>query len=360
MAATAEPPLAMEEETDCDPPRQRIRTGGEALDERRRVMEREYRHYGADLLVELERPGSAGRQQGLQKRPVGFFRGSPEPPKIQRPPHRLARRNADFDLSGGERSPEQHQHRRIELRRAPPPRRSSRGCSSTLGAHRRRRPRRRAASDPAPRRVRTRRRRSACRRSRPAQRTKCPPIISSKSASSGRQLVGSRAIVRRPMSTSRKSVSFGPARRFRRVGLRRLLGKLLHGIPHVRRIGQTEPNPLTHGRHPPQRSVASLSTGFGAPRSKPRRWGRSPSFPTSGRRGRLSAPPYEHAEARSGWLVPQSQAAALADAVEQALALGASARDAIRRRSRARIAEAFSIERMTRDTLSVYAEALGR
>ena len=74
----------------------------------------------------------------------------------------------------------------------------------------------------------------------------------------------------------------------------------------------------------------------------------------------IAAPPYEDAEARSGWLVPLSQAAALADAVEQALALGASARDAIRRRSRARIAEAFSIERMTRDTLAVYAEALGR
>ena len=74
----------------------------------------------------------------------------------------------------------------------------------------------------------------------------------------------------------------------------------------------------------------------------------------------IAAPPYEDAEARSGWLVPQSQATALADAIEQALALGASARDAIRRRSRARIAEAFSIERMTRDTLAVYAEALGR
>jgi glycosyltransferase involved in cell wall biosynthesis len=74
----------------------------------------------------------------------------------------------------------------------------------------------------------------------------------------------------------------------------------------------------------------------------------------------IAAPPYEDAEARTGWLVPPSQAAALADAIEQTLALGASARDAIRRRSRARIAEAFSIERMTRDTLSVYAEALGR
>jgi glycosyltransferase involved in cell wall biosynthesis len=74
----------------------------------------------------------------------------------------------------------------------------------------------------------------------------------------------------------------------------------------------------------------------------------------------VAAPPYEDAEARSGWLVPPRQASALADAVEQALALGASAREAIRRRSRARIAEAFSIERMTYDTLAVYAEALER
>jgi glycosyltransferase involved in cell wall biosynthesis len=74
----------------------------------------------------------------------------------------------------------------------------------------------------------------------------------------------------------------------------------------------------------------------------------------------VAAPPYEDADARSGWLVPPSQAAALADAVDSALALGASGRDAVRRRSRTRIAEAFSIERMTQDTLSVYVEALGR
>jgi hypothetical protein len=32
----------------------------------------------------------------------------------------------------------------------------------------------------------------------------------------------------------------------------------------------------------------------------------------------------------------------------------------MRRRLRAKIAEAYSVERMTRDTLSVYAEALSR
>ena len=42
------------------------------------------------------------------------------------------------------------------------------------------------------------------------------------------------------------------------------------------------------------------------------------------------------------------------------LSLGASAREAVRRRSRAKIAEAYSLERMTRDTLSIYAEALAR
>jgi hypothetical protein len=43
-----------------------------------------------------------------------------------------------------------------------------------------------------------------------------------------------------------------------------------------------------------------------------------------------------------------------------ALSLGTSAREAMPRRSRAKIAEAYSLERMTRDTLSVYAEALSR
>jgi hypothetical protein len=48
----------------------------------------------------------------------------------------------------------------------------------------------------------------------------------------------------------------------------------------------------------------------------------------------------------------------LAAAIEAALTVGASAREAIRQRSRARIARFYSLERMMRDTLSVYAEAL--
>jgi glycosyltransferase involved in cell wall biosynthesis len=73
----------------------------------------------------------------------------------------------------------------------------------------------------------------------------------------------------------------------------------------------------------------------------------------------IAAPPHADAEARTGWLVPPREPAALADAIIAALSLGASAREAVRRRSRAKIAEAYSLERMTRDTLSVYAEALG-
>ncbi len=72
----------------------------------------------------------------------------------------------------------------------------------------------------------------------------------------------------------------------------------------------------------------------------------------------VAAPPYVPAEERSGWLVPPRDAPALAAAIESALTSGASAREAIRRRSRARIAEFYSLERMTRDTLAVYAEAL--
>ncbi len=70
------------------------------------------------------------------------------------------------------------------------------------------------------------------------------------------------------------------------------------------------------------------------------------------------APPYAPPEQRSGWLVPARDASALAEAIEAALTLGASAREATRRRSRERIAAEYSLARMTRDTLGVYAEAL--
>jgi glycosyltransferase involved in cell wall biosynthesis len=74
----------------------------------------------------------------------------------------------------------------------------------------------------------------------------------------------------------------------------------------------------------------------------------------------VAAPPYAESEARTGWLIAPRDPAALAEAIHAALSLGASAREAIRRRSRAKIAEAYSLERMTRDTLNVYAEALSR
>ncbi len=74
----------------------------------------------------------------------------------------------------------------------------------------------------------------------------------------------------------------------------------------------------------------------------------------------IAAPPQTPAEQRSGWLVPPGDAASLAQAIETALALGASARETFRHRARARIAEFYSLERMRRDTLGVYAEALQR
>ena len=72
------------------------------------------------------------------------------------------------------------------------------------------------------------------------------------------------------------------------------------------------------------------------------------------------APPQASHEQRTGWIVPPGDGGALAAAVESALTLGASARDAVRRRARARIVEFYSLERMRRDMLGVYAEALAR
>jgi hypothetical protein len=48
----------------------------------------------------------------------------------------------------------------------------------------------------------------------------------------------------------------------------------------------------------------------------------------------------------------------LADALQTALAMGASAREAMARRARAHVEGQFSLERMTRDTLQLYAELI--
>jgi glycosyltransferase involved in cell wall biosynthesis len=72
------------------------------------------------------------------------------------------------------------------------------------------------------------------------------------------------------------------------------------------------------------------------------------------------APPDVPAGQRTGWRVPPGDAAALATALTEALSLGASARDALARRSRAHVEAHFSLERMVGDTLAVYAELLRR
>ncbi len=72
----------------------------------------------------------------------------------------------------------------------------------------------------------------------------------------------------------------------------------------------------------------------------------------------IAAPPDFSAEERSGWLVPPGDAEALGEAIAAALSLGASARQGVRLRARARVAESHALSRMTGDTLRVYAEAL--
>ena len=70
------------------------------------------------------------------------------------------------------------------------------------------------------------------------------------------------------------------------------------------------------------------------------------------------APPQTPEEARTGWRVPPGDAQALADAIDQALRLGASARETLAQRARAHIERNFSLEHMTRATLEVYVNAL--
>lgn len=67
------------------------------------------------------------------------------------------------------------------------------------------------------------------------------------------------------------------------------------------------------------------------------------------------APPQVPPQARTGWRVEAGDVQGLADALKEALALGASAREAMASRARAHVEEHFSLERMLTGTLDVYA-----
>ena len=72
------------------------------------------------------------------------------------------------------------------------------------------------------------------------------------------------------------------------------------------------------------------------------------------------APPDVDPAQRTGWRVPPGDAAALAEALKEALSLGASARDALARRAQLHVEAHFSLDRMIAGTLSVYADLLNR
>jgi glycosyltransferase involved in cell wall biosynthesis len=70
------------------------------------------------------------------------------------------------------------------------------------------------------------------------------------------------------------------------------------------------------------------------------------------------APPDVEAAARTGWRVKPGDARALAAAVIEALALGATARDDLSGRARSHILDRFSVTRMQAETLEAYAALL--
>lgn len=72
------------------------------------------------------------------------------------------------------------------------------------------------------------------------------------------------------------------------------------------------------------------------------------------------APPEVPASQRTGWRVPPGDAPALAEALLEALTLGASARDAMTRRGRAHVEAHFSLDGMVGATLGIYGELLAR
>jgi len=72
------------------------------------------------------------------------------------------------------------------------------------------------------------------------------------------------------------------------------------------------------------------------------------------------ATPDHPASARTGWRVPPANAQALADALYEALTLGASARESLADRARQHVETQFSLESMTQETLGVYRRLLAR
>jgi glycosyltransferase involved in cell wall biosynthesis len=72
------------------------------------------------------------------------------------------------------------------------------------------------------------------------------------------------------------------------------------------------------------------------------------------------APPHVPAARRTGWHVPPGNSAALAQALEEALSIGAAARDGLAARARAFVQANFSLNRMCGETLSLYERLLER
>ena len=72
------------------------------------------------------------------------------------------------------------------------------------------------------------------------------------------------------------------------------------------------------------------------------------------------APPDVEAGRRTGWRISPSDPAALADALKEALSLGASSRGALAQRARKHVETRFAIERTARETLDAYADLLDR
>jgi glycosyltransferase involved in cell wall biosynthesis len=72
------------------------------------------------------------------------------------------------------------------------------------------------------------------------------------------------------------------------------------------------------------------------------------------------APPEVEPQARTGWRVAPNDARALADAIEDALSYGASARDMLAFRSRSFVQMYFSVDRMCSETLAAYVALLAQ
>ncbi len=140
---------------------------------------------------------------------------------------------------------------------------------------------------------------------------------------------------------------------------RAIAGSNLGGV--VRRVGHVEDMPAAMLASAAVAVPSTLPEAFGRVAVEAQAVGTPVVVSNLGAVGEtVLAPPDVPADMRTGWRVAAGDAAGLAETLETILALRPSARDALAVRARNHVESRFSLDRMVRETLDIYAALVER